>query len=197
MTQLPKVGDSVFIQFNQIQYLAKIESIMNTTLYLKDSTSENRTSLTWNGTNWTFPNGAMPNHVAIMTAPVLSQCLSPGRPKVVDVHVGCIRPEYNDLEEWVKNPNNVYIGRRGVVFVNGVRFPLQDSKFANPYKEGKDGTLTEVIEKYKTHLHNKMARGEITREDLLALKGKTLGCWCKSKHEECHGEVIAEEVAKL
>ena len=39
---------------------------------------------------------------------------------VVNVKVAHIRPKYNDLEEWTKDPNNVYIGRAGIVFINGV-----------------------------------------------------------------------------
>jgi hypothetical protein len=42
---------------------------------------------------------------------------------VVCVKVDFIRPEYKNLEEWMRNPNNVYIGRSGVVFINGERFP--------------------------------------------------------------------------
>ena len=41
---------------------------------------------------------------------------------VVNVKVNCIRPKYNNLEEWMTDPNNVYIGRKGIVFINSERF---------------------------------------------------------------------------
>ena len=47
------------------------------------------------------------------------------------------------------DPNNIYIGQRGVVFIDKKRFPAQASKFANPYKVGKHRTREEVINKYK------------------------------------------------
>lgn len=36
---------------------------------------------------------------------------------VVNVKVTYIRPSFMNLEEWCKDANNVYIGRKGVVFV--------------------------------------------------------------------------------
>lgn len=45
-----------------------------------------------------------------------------------------------NLKEWMNDPNNVYIERRGIVFIDGKRFPEQDSPYANPFKVGKDGT---------------------------------------------------------
>ncbi len=53
---------------------------------------------------------------------------------VVNVKVANIRPiGYENLQQWIADPNNIYIARRGVVFVNGVRYPSQDSKCANPF----------------------------------------------------------------
>jgi hypothetical protein len=42
---------------------------------------------------------------------------------VVNVKVKHIRPEYANLKEWTSDLNNVYIGRRGIVFVNKERYP--------------------------------------------------------------------------
>ena len=67
---------------------------------------------------------------------------------VVNCKVQYIRPKYNNLKEWMNDPNNIYIGR-GVVFIDKKRFPAQASKFANPYKVGKHRTREEVINKYK------------------------------------------------
>ena len=40
----------------------------------------------------------------------------------VNVKVKYIRPFYNNLKEWMEDENNVYIGRKGVVFIDGKRF---------------------------------------------------------------------------
>lgn len=50
------------------------------------------------------------------------------------------------LDQNLKEALNVYIGRKGVVFVDG------DSIWANPYKVGKNGTIKQVLELYKTHI---------------------------------------------
>ena len=117
---------------------------------------------------------------------------------VVCVKVGDIRPQYNNLEEWMSNPNNVYIGRKGVVFVQNhlkkYRYPKEDSVWANPFKIKDDMTREDVINMYRNYIVDKLNRGEISREQLLQLKGKTLGCWCKEggKDIPCHGDVLVE-----
>ena len=109
---------------------------------------------------------------------------------VVNVKVEYIRPEFNNLREWCEGLNNVYIGRKRVVFIDGKRYPPEDSIFANPYKVGKDGTRNEIIQKYKTYILEKIERKEITQDQLDTLRGKKLGCWCKP--DTCHGDVLAE-----
>lgn len=67
---------------------------------------------------------------------------------------------------------DVYIGR--------------PSKWGNPFSIGKDGTRSQVIEKYRAYL--------LSNDDLLnalpELKGKVLGCWCAPL--ACHGDVLSE-----
>jgi len=66
---------------------------------------------------------------------------------------------------------------------------LPKSKWANPYKPGKDGTIDEVLEKYKEHILSQ----PVLIQALPELKGKILGCWCKKKgHELCHGDVLVQ-----
>jgi hypothetical protein len=73
---------------------------------------------------------------------------------------------------------DIYIGRQA-------RGGYKQSKWANPYTIGPDGTRDQVIAKYEAYLQ--------TRPDLLAalpeLRGKVLGCWCKPL--ACHGDVLA------
>ncbi len=36
--------------------------------------------------------------------------------KIVNLKVANIRPKYKNLKEWMDDENNVYIGRKGIVF---------------------------------------------------------------------------------
>ena len=114
---------------------------------------------------------------------------------VVNCKVKYIRPKYNNLAEWMDDDNNVYIGRKGVVFIDGKRFPHKSSNFANPYKIGKDGCRNTVLSKYKTFITNKLNSNINLMHELHTLKGKTLGCFCKPK--ACHGDVYVEYLNKL
>jgi hypothetical protein len=109
---------------------------------------------------------------------------------VVNCKVKYIRPQYNDLEEWTKDDNNVYIGRGGVVFVKGKRFPPKASIFCNPFIIDKDGNREEVLIKYEEYIRERLKAGNdpIFKEELMKLKGKNLGCWCKP--EKCHGDIL-------
>ena len=78
-------------------------------------------------------------------------------------------------------PYDVYIGRSGRGMV---------SKWGNPFRIGEHGDRGTVISKYRDHLQTQIKTWKITRADLLSLKGKTLGCFCKP--QPCHGDVIAE-----
>ncbi len=106
--------------------------------------------------------------------------------QVVNVRVAYIRPEYQNLKDWCEDPNNVYIGRKGIVFVDGARYPTHDSVWANPYKLN-DMTREESLEKYKNYIQAKINNNEV---DIEELRGKTLGCWCKPQN--CHGDILKE-----
>ncbi len=110
---------------------------------------------------------------------------------VVNCKVKYIRPTFKDLKEWMDSPNNVYIGRKGVVFINGVRYPSNGSPFCNPFK---DGTLEERIEKYRVYIIEKLNKDKELVNELMKLKGKNLGCWCKP--EKCHGDVLVELISQ-
>ena len=73
-----------------------------------------------------------------------------------------------------KEEYDVYIGR--------------GTKWGNPYVIGQHGSRDEVIAKFKKDLWQKMKAGTITYTDLLELKGKRLGCFCKP--QPCHGDVL-------
>lgn len=75
-----------------------------------------------------------------------------------------------------KDKYDVYIGR--------------GSKWGNPYVIGKDGNREMVIQQYESY-----AREKFTIEELLSLKGKVLGCYCKPL--ACHGDVLIKLLGEL
>ena len=110
---------------------------------------------------------------------------------VVNVKVANIRPKYNNLKEWSNDPNNIYIGRKGIVFIDKERYPKQDSIWANPYKinKNKNNDRNQVLQQYKIYIMEKI-ENEKLYDELAKLKKKNLGCWCYP--EPCHGNVLKE-----
>lgn len=94
---------------------------------------------------------------------------------------------YKDLEEWLVDPNHVYIGRDMTHYVPGA----VGSKWQNPFKLDDQGRDV-CTEKYKQYLLNDQTKydGKTLLESIEELRGKTLGCWCKP--EQCHGDVLVQ-----
>ena len=115
--------------------------------------------------------------------------------KVVNCKVKYIRPQYNNLKEWMDDPQNVYVGRAGVVFIDGQRFPKNASPFANPFKITASLTRDQAVEQYKTHIQDKVNKSQELKELLLSYKGKNLGCWCHP--EPCHANILVEIMEEL
>ena len=118
---------------------------------------------------------------------------------VKNVRVKNIRPKYENLVSWMKDDDNVYVGRCNVLIIDGLRFPPKSSIWCNPYKVNVDGTLQEVLEKYKIYIENKIINENLT-DELLKLKGKNLGCWCVDSDNYdniiCHAQILLELIAK-
>lgn len=74
--------------------------------------------------------------------------------KIINVRIANIRPQYNNLKEWMKDSNNIYIGRGCVLIIDGLRFPTENSIWSNPYKiddsKKKKITRDDVVAKYRT-----------------------------------------------
>lgn len=110
--------------------------------------------------------------------------------KVVNVKVKFIRKNgYDNLREWLKDENNLYIGRRGRVFIkekNGEKtvFHYEASKWQNPFTVKKYG-LEKSLELFENYAKQQLIG------DIFELKGKNLGCWCKDGEQgKCHGDVL-------
>lgn len=109
--------------------------------------------------------------------------MSNSKTKVVSVKVAELRKiGISSFEEWAKNPDHVYIARNMSFYVPGTF----QSKWHNPFKVGKCGTVEEVVEKYKQHV----LRTPALFNSLPELRGKVLGCWCKPNF--CHGDILVE-----
>ena len=63
------------------------------------------------------------------------------------------------------------------------------TKWGNPFHIGHHGDRAEVIARFRRYLAQKIRAGEITLEELAALNGKTICCWCAP--DPCHGDVLA------
>lgn len=81
-----------------------------------------------------------------------------------------------------KEACDVYIGRacRG----------HPGSPFGNPFKVGRDGGSDECLVKFEAWFHERLRADPAFRAQVLALKGKRLGCWCYPAR--CHGDILAE-----
>ncbi len=111
--------------------------------------------------------------------------------QVTNVSVKYIRPGHKDLKAWAEDKDNLYVGRAGVVFIDGERYPKAGSPFANPYKIGVDGDRAEVLRKYRAYI---CANPDLLAGIRAAAQGKKyLGCWCKP--EACHADILAELLA--
>src|SRR5437868_10812117 len=113
---------------------------------------------------------------------------------VVNVKVDHIRPKHKNLKQWMRDENNVYIGRKCIVFItlkdgSKERYPKKDSIWANPYKIGNNMSKKKCLKKYEKHL-TKLLKDEDNLKEFEKLKGKNLGCWCKP--EKCHGDIIVK-----
>lgn len=110
---------------------------------------------------------------------------------VVNVKVAYIRPQYNNLKEWCADKTNLYIGRKGIVFIDGERYPKQDSPWANPFKISDDLTRDDVVNKYRKYILTKLKKDELNIKDI---RHKRLGCWCVEPNKDviCHGHILID-----
>ena len=96
---------------------------------------------------------------------------------------------------------DVYVGR--AMYQGGWRLPA--SKWANPFRVGRDGDRAEVLRKYEAHVRADPGLMAALPE----LRGRRLGCWCvgprclecggprgRCAHLSCHAEVLVRLLAE-
>lgn len=104
---------------------------------------------------------------------------------------------YADLEQWMNDDCNEYVGRNGRIFITDPKtkekkiFHYPRSKWANPFTL-KEYSLERSLEKYREHLLDK---GLI--KNIGELKGKNLGCFCDKQRDSdgealCHAEILTQ-----
>ncbi len=76
----------------------------------------------------------------------------------------------------LKEEYDVYIGRPSI--------------FGNPYHLKDELEREKIVEAYKIYFYDRLQRDEEFKREVLKLKGRVLGCYCKPK--KCHGDVIVE-----
>lgn len=86
------------------------------------------------------------------------------------------KPDDTRVVNRYKEPFDVYIGR--------------GSPFGNPFPITATQSRIQVILDYKDYLNERAETEPFFRKQLLGLRGKTLGCYCKPL--PCHGDVIAQ-----
>ena len=93
---------------------------------------------------------------------------------------------YKIDKNWINDPQFVYIGRPG---------KGQTGYFGNPFPLVAGEPRGSTIDKFKTYALDRVKNDPEYREQVKALKGKTLVCFCKPN--ACHGDILAEIAESL
>ena len=117
--------------------------------------------------------GNSPSSKALKT---LVKTEEPERPPVINLH------DVEDIEQWVRDPNNVYIGRGHPSIPDDI-----PTIWGNPFHDiSTTEKRIESINQYRLHVLDTKA----LLDKLPELRNKTLGCTCKP--DLCHGDVLHE-----
>jgi hypothetical protein len=98
---------------------------------------------------------------------------------------------YHLPKEWEQDAQYVYIGRR-----KSTDGP--SGYFGNPFVLMKGESRGSTLEQYRKYFYNRLETDPEFKARILALKGKTLVCFCRPKagfpagEAICHGQIIQE-----
>jgi hypothetical protein len=132
----------------------------------------------------------------------------------------------DNVREWLEDDKNVYVGRKQRIFIHTGRAPpadlqtlpvgafvdsrdrvverfvLPQSVWHNPFQIDKSEPLADehvrVVRQYEDYLAERLANDDDgkLRQQLYALRGKNLGCWC-APPLACHARALATLVNSL
>lgn len=101
-----------------------------------------------------------------------------------------VRVQRKRAKDWRMPPNAVYVGR--------------GTKWGNPFVVGRHGTAQECVELFALCLYGYLCIStdddtyqaqkrlrEAVRDDICALEGKDLACWCRAG-KPCHADVLLQ-----
>ena len=74
--------------------------------------------------------------------------------------------------------------------VNNTVLVDRRTKWGNPFRLSPGQDAAQAVARYRVHLWQRIRAGEVTLEELAALDGCWLACWCAGDHP-CHAEVLA------
>lgn len=77
--------------------------------------------------------------------------------------------------------------------VNGVVLVDRRTRWGNPFRIGRNLSREQAIARYRMDLWRRIRRGAIALDDLAALDGLRLACWCAPA--ACHGHVLVRAAA--
>jgi hypothetical protein len=116
-------------------------------------------------------------------------------------NITIVKPGYRlqHLKDWMKNSDNLYLGRPCVFFNERERFPSSDipkdvynEKFCNPFKNI-DLTINSRL--YRSYISTSIENGIITRSDMLWLASKKQFGYLRPKDAVC-GYVLKDVLLK-
>lgn len=131
--------------------------------------------------------------------------------KTQSIKIKHLRKKYGqkmDLKTWLEDPNNVYVGRNGRIFIgtgdDKEIFHYPRSKWANPnaMEKGKIPTKKDYEQNFKKYISHLEKEGLLTKKSLDELRGKTLGCFCDTASTtdascmDCHTKVLLDLLKK-
>lgn len=93
---------------------------------------------------------------------------------------------YRAPSGWAKDPQFVYVGRKGRGY---------DGYFGNPFPLEKGEPRGATIDRFRDYAEKRIAEDAEYRDRVKGLAGKTLVCFCAPA--ACHGDVLAELADRL
>jgi hypothetical protein len=114
----------------------------------------------------------------------------------VCVKVSSLRPQYTDLEDWLKNKKHVLVCRGGRVFIGSGEkkrvFHYSGSEFANPFKVQEHG-LDNSLRLFTTHLDCILEDPKCRERFLKLAECEEVGCFCEP-NARCHRDIILAKI---